>query len=169
MAIEPIKRLFLIAPAERREPILAELQKLGVVQIEDISSNNEAQDEAEVFDWSLVKPHILPERRNIQKQYDSVVNAIRFLRNFIPDRLDYLSIFEKAPDIVSAEDEQKILREYAYEKVMEDLREQDGRLKNLHAKKLSAMTRRDNLLPWKDLDVPLNYFCKTSHVVIRAL
>lgn len=169
MAIEPIKRLFLIAPAEHREPILAVLQKLGVVQIEDISSNGEAQEEAETFDWSRVKPHILPERRNIQKHYDSVVNAIRFLRTFIPERLDYLSILEKAPDTVSTDEERKILQEYDYERVLEDLREQDSLLKNLHAKKLSAITRRDHLLPWKDLDVPLNYFCKTTHVVIRAL
>ncbi|MCX7000896.1 MAG: V-type ATP synthase subunit I [Candidatus Sumerlaeota bacterium] len=169
MTVEKIKKMFVIAPLEHRESILAALQRLGVVQIVDICPEDESGHvEENAFDWSRVKQQNIPERRHIEKAYESVVSSIRFMDNYIPERTGY-ELLKKGPETVMAEEADKILREFDFEKFVTELNNIEGQVKNLHAKRLTLLTRRENLLPWADLPVPLSYFCRTNHVIIRAL
>ena len=169
MTVEKIKKMFVIAPLEHRESILATLQSLGVVQIVDIFLGGESgRAEEDAFDWGRIKRQNIPERRHIEKAYESVVSSIRFLNNYIPERTGY-ELLKKGPDNVTAEEAEKILSEFNFEEFILELNNIEGQVKNLHAKRLTHLTRRENLLPWADMPVPLSYFCRTNHVIIRAL
>ncbi len=183
MAVEKIKKLLVIAYSDHREALLESLHKLGVVQIEDIRGNNTSsvsakssnesanvspEKDADDFDWEKLKPPLLPERRTIEKAYETILSAIEFLHQYIPKRSGF-ELLREGPETVTAEEEKHILEGFNYEKIVEGVKELEGHIKSFHAKRLTLHTRRGYLLPWVGIGVPMDKFRQTEHTRILAL
>lgn len=179
MTIERIKKIFIISTDENREEILFSLQRLGAVQVEDIirskgvnsedtAENANLDENKEEFDWSRFASDVLPERRAMEKTLEKIEQSITFLHKYIPQKPKIKQLLE-GPESVSPDDRKKILLEFNHDAFTKKIDHLEGRLKDLHAKKLHLQQRKDYLIPWIDLNVPMNYFCQTEHVNIRAV
>lgn len=165
MAIEKIKKIYLIASMHHREALLETIQRLGVVQVMDLDVDME-NDARENFCRDDV--NLASERRATEKLFNEVFNAITFLEQYLPPRSG-LALLTRGPDTVSGEREKRILEEFDFEGFIRELKDIESHVKKLHVKKMSLENRREYLVPWRNLDVPLSYFCRTEHTRIRAL
>ena len=178
MAIEKIKKLFIISNNIHRDALLEALQNLGAVQIEDLGAGTEkgedSQQKAADLDPDQIRilsqgeAGLLPERRTLEKGYNDVLNALLFLKQYIPERSGW-ELLRKGPDSITMEEQKRILAAFDFEHAISHLHDSESQVKRLHARRLTLENRRENLSPWKNLDLPLSYLCRTNHVIIRAL
>ncbi|MBN1899914.1 V-type ATP synthase subunit I [Candidatus Sumerlaeota bacterium] len=165
MTIEKINKIYLIAPKSHRDTIMEHIQNLGMVQITDmdVDEENKARDIFSRGDMASVT-----ERRTKENLFNQVINAIAFLEQYIPPRSG-LSLLTRGPLSISRELENKVLDEFDFRNFILELKDRESRIKKLHVKKMSLENRREHLVPWKELDIPMSYFCRTKHTRIRAL
>jgi|GEM_PF-150857 len=179
MAIAKVKKLYVLSHTEHRDSILEAVQDLGVVQVEDlVNSIERLSDESrqqpgisavgQAMLFGKGEETLLPQRRTTQKTFDRLCSSIEFLQHYIPARKG-LRLLREGPETVTPEEETRLLSEFEYESIVQELSELESQVKKNHARKLNLENRRENLRPWKNLDVPLSYFCRTEHTRIRAL
>jgi len=174
---ERFQKLYIISFHDYRETILESLQSQGVVQIEDVGIGDKDQRSPQI-PTDLDSRHVrilhsreallLPERRTLEKLHNDILGAISFLRQYIPERSGW-DLLRHGPDSVTRETHDRILSEFDYDRCIHELRDMESQIKKLHARGLTLENRKDNLVPWKGLDMPLSHFCRTEHVIIRAL
>jgi len=190
MSVEKIKKFYIISHADHRELLLETLQKMGVAQIDELGENGETgsppgrekdktpadpdrTDQAHEaiepdFDWDRVRRPLLTERRNVEKACEEIASAIEFLRRYIPERQG-MDLLRYGPETITPGQEEELRRGFDHDGFREELEELEGEVKRLHARRLTLKKRRENLLPWIRLEVPLHYFCKTKHTRIRSI
>ncbi len=186
MSIEKIHKLFLIAPESRRAAILEILQKKGVVQIQDISGRSgESADEVKPAhaklaspddpgrkdgepDWDALRCPSLPDRRTLEKTYENIVSSIEFIKPYVPMRSGF-ELLSKGPETVTPDKWREILEAFDHEAMLSRIRQAEDEIKSIHTHRVGLETRREHLLPWVGIGVPVDMFSRTTHVVIKAI
>ncbi|HHY92955.1 MAG TPA: V-type ATP synthase subunit I [Firmicutes bacterium] len=152
MAVAEMKKVLLVAHREDREPLVRVLQRLGVLQVEDLLEEQAALGEA--LDLERDEPG--EEAARLDARLAELKFCLDFLQRVAPERTTFIQQFAGTKVFLKESE----FRHYLEDKdrvaeVYRALRAIDDELTKLR----NEETRRHNLLsqlePWLALDVPL--------------
>ncbi len=149
MALAKIKRLELVAPKENQELILSRLQRLGVVEIEQLGQDHE-------YPGGISSQAVGSEAG----AWDELLGKLKYV-------LDFLGTFREKPSSLLAQlsssklpithqefqlDEATVQKLQALYRECRDL---EAKLPELQRKEAELLEQVAQLAPWQELDVPL--------------
>ncbi|MFC1479216.1 V-type ATP synthase subunit I [Planctomycetota bacterium] len=156
MAIVEFKRIDITAHISIKKEIIGYLQEIGCVEI--IAS--EEADENLEYGESKLETHIQASRNTMQ----DIENAIRILEPYVPAE-PFLKRIQNEPETVAESDYQNIVKDRLriYKRIEE--------CNALHEKRLQiekqiekALREKEDIIPWKELEVPLDSLNAFTHV-----
>lgn len=156
MAIVKMKKIRVMAMASEREELLSQLLRLGCVEI------SEPNDKLSDPEWAAIVRRgtsRLPESKSEATDVNTALSALKKYAE-LKD-----GMFIKRQPIT----EQEFLGEKTRERAQSAstrIAEQLQELSRLQSEKNRLLTRQAGLLPWKDLDMPLETK-DTAHVIFR--
>lgn len=145
MAIEKMKKLRLMAVRSQKEELLRELMILGCVQI------TEPEEEMADPAISAVVKRESSELMRYRAQFASLTHAVELLGKYAPKKSGLLA----ARPLVEQDD---FLSDAGLEKVQElaaEIEAGDDRIKRINAEQSRERGVIESLLPWQELDLPL--------------
>ncbi len=153
MAIAKIKKVEIIGLQKDRDRLLSLLQKLGCLQLVDISASPQNK-----------KAALGGENRDIN---GSVINllemeeAISYLDTF-KEEAGFFSGMVKIKPQIYQQDLNEVLTNFDYRSLLGELTASRNHLKNLQQHKEKLLQEKLLLSPWKQLTVPLDQLCDTA-------
>jgi len=146
MSIVKMKRLRLIGMRDQREELLRLLQHMGCVEI------SEPEDRREDPEWSaLTRPDPAPLNR-AREARTSVESALNTLKKYAPKQRE--SLFKGRPVLT----EGQLFDDGAYQQALADagaLNALEGSIGALYAEQSKLRAQKLSLIPWLELDLPL--------------
>lgn len=147
MSILKMERINIYALRKYRKGILEELQRRGVVQVEDLS----------LEDSAFYKEKTSQKQAVFMKNSAVAENALSILNSYVPEKSSMLSMFKGRDPItvenyyLNIEDREKVMSTaysiISYEKNIADNKAEIIRLSS----------QIDTLLPWKDFDISMRF------------
>ena len=149
MALAKIKRLELVAPKENQELILSRLQRLGVVEIEQLGQDDE-------YPGGISSQAVGSEAG----AWDELLGKLKYV-------LDFLGTFREKPSSLLAQisssklpithqefqlDEATVQKLQALYRECRDL---EAKLPELQRNEAELLEQKSQLAPWQELDLPL--------------
>lgn len=167
MAIAKMKKVYLIGHQEEKEKTLGILQQMAVVEISDIHAK-EAFKEA----WAeLVEGD--QDQESLQR-LESRLTEVRFVLDFLnrhfPIKKNILeSLGGEKKAITSPEFKVRAAEEWSpvAGAVYSELRKVDEQLMALRNEETRLQNLKTQLLPWQNLDIPLEDIYATAHVIME--
>jgi len=153
MAIVQMKKLRLLVVKNQRRALLRDLQRLGCVEIGEPAEALSAQS-------SLMRCESdLAELRARRARFS---DSIRLLEKYAPEKAPLL---QAKPEISTDEllDEAELAQGSTVCEAVSDL---DGRIRADYQEEMACRFRREVLLPWKDLEIPIDS-TGTERVAVR--
>ena len=145
MAIVKMKRLRLAAMKQDREELLELLQRMGCVEIDEPSPDNDDPC------WAALKR---PEGDGLsaaREQHNAAEKALEVLKKYAPEKKGMLT---PKPELAAEQLLRADGREQAVEQT-ETINELDRRMAAIHAETAKKQTELMTLAPWLEMDLPL--------------
>lgn len=142
-----MQKIRLVGHEAERDRVLTTLQKLGVVQISDLTNKNEGSRLG-----FRPKP---PTTNDVELKLAELRYALEFLARYETEKKGFIQSFFNLKDLIRPEEIEKIAQEYDYRALCQRVRELDQEVIALRAERAQLETRRAELLPWRDLPIPL--------------
>ena len=163
MAIVKMKHLRLVAMAENREEMLRLLQRMGCVEVDEASLEEEGADEALVQQLNDQLQRLdaqgLSQAREEQSQAE---RALGVLKRSAPAKGNFLA---PKPEV----GEQELFNEASVQQArscVAEINQMDARLNAIHSEEGKLAAQRLALAPWLGLDLPLETG-STSQVTVQ--
>lgn len=149
MAVVEMQRISLCGLNKDREEILARLQALGVVQIEFRKSDAKKLKKYRAADTS-------DQRQEFERQIQHAESALEILDRYAPEQTSLLdSLAGKALIRKNEMEEVEKTRGQCME-TAEDLIDSEKRISEYRSEIARLQNQRESLLPWMNLDIPMN-------------
>lgn len=142
-----MQKIRLVGHEAERDRVLTTLQELGVVQISDLTNKNEGSQLG-----FRPKP---PTTNDVELKLAELRYALEFLARYETEKKGFIQSFFNLKDLIRPEEIEKIAQEYDYRALCQRVRELDQEVIALRAERAQLETRRAELLPWRDLPIPL--------------
>jgi len=142
-----MQKIRLVGHEAERDRVLTTLQELGVVQISDLTNKNEGSRLG-----FRPKP---PTTNDVELKLAELRYALEFLARYETEKKGFIQSFFNLKDLIRPEEIEKIAQEYDYRALCQRVREFDQEVIALRAERAQLETRRAELLPWRDLPIPL--------------
>jgi V/A-type H+-transporting ATPase subunit I len=147
MSLAKMQKIRLVGHEAERDRVLTTLQELGVVQISDLTNKNEGSRLG-----FRPKP---PTTNDVELKLAELRYALEFLARYETEKKGFIQSFFNLKDLIRPEEIEKIAQEYDYRALCQRVRELDQEVIALRAERAQLETRRAELLPWRDLPIPL--------------
>jgi V/A-type H+-transporting ATPase subunit I len=147
MSLAKMQKIRLVGHEAERDRVLTTLQELGVVQISDLTNKNEGSQLG-----FRPKP---PTTNDVELKLAELRYALEFLARYETEKKGFIQSFFNLKDLIRPEEIEKIAQEYDYRALCQRVRELDQEVIALRAERAQLETRRAELLPWRDLPIPL--------------
>ena len=147
MAVLEMQKIHICAWKSNRRKILEELQKRGVVQIEDGGS------EDEVFR----KTDTASVRAESERLSQNAADALRVLERYAPEKKGLLSSLEGKRELTQGQYQEGEERCEKTNEVIRRILSLEKGIAEENAARTRAQTSMETLRPWLGLDVPMNY------------
>ncbi|MDW7652070.1 MAG: V-type ATP synthase subunit I [Bacillota bacterium] len=167
MAIAKMEKLYLIAHQCEKDKVLEIVQQCGAIEIRDI----QAEDTIDEDDWSelVVRDSAQEELHALEAVLTDVRFAIDFLNRYYPAKKSMLDALGgnrtpmTADEFAAGKDQwAEVARE-----VSDALRKVDERLMSLRNEETRLLNLKAQLVPWSNVDVPLNEVRSSEFVNIE--
>lgn len=144
MAVATLKRIEILGHLSERDAVLELLQRQGQVELIDL---RERSDEYTKLSFALQDVR--------HEEVTQSVEKLEWLKTFL-DATDgnKTSPFAARP-VLRRQELLDILQNFRFEMLYKRCREIDASLKNIEKKRIELESKRMELLPWMDLDIPL--------------
>jgi V/A-type H+-transporting ATPase subunit I len=149
-----MQKIRLVGHDTERERVLTTLQELGVVQISDLTNKNEQS-------LSGFRPKT-PQTNELEAKLADLRYALDFLARYDTEKKGFIQGFFNLKELIRPEEIERIAREYDYRALCQRVRELDQKGIALHGERAQLETRRAELLPWRDLPIPLEKLRSTQ-------
>ncbi|MCX8103734.1 MAG: V-type ATP synthase subunit I [Candidatus Bipolaricaulota bacterium] len=140
-----MQKIRLVGHESERDRVLTTLQELGVLQISDLTNRSE---------HAFFRPKT-PATSEIETKLADLRYVLDFLARYDTQKKGFIQSFFNLKDLIRPEEIARIAREYDYRAVCQRVRELDQEGIALRAERAHLETRRTELLPWRDLTVPI--------------
>ncbi len=154
MSLAQMQKIRLVGHDTERERVLTTLQGLGVVQISDLTSKNEQS-----LSGFRPKP---PPTNQIESKLADLRYALDFLARYDTEKKGFIQGFFNLKELIRPEEIERIAREYDYRALCQRVRDLDQESIALQAERAQLEARRTELLPWRDLPIPLEKLRSTQ-------
>ena len=155
MAISKVNKFYIFAHLAIKDPLLKELQKIGLVEIIDIEKKT-------LFhDWSNIVEY---ENGNVSIELSKVRYCIDFLSNYQKEEKKGFNSFFHSKEIVDYNRFINITKELDYETLYQQCKELDSELNNLNLRKNKLITIEKELIGWQELDLDLSKISRLKYV-----
>lgn len=147
MSILKMERINIYALRKYRKGILEELQRRGVVQVEDLSLEDNA----------FYKEKTSQKQAVFMKNSATAENALSILNSYVPEKTSMLSMF-KGRDLITVDNYYSNIENR--DNVMSTAYSIIGYEKNISDNKAEIIrlsSQIDTLLPWKDFDIAMRF------------
>jgi V/A-type H+-transporting ATPase subunit I len=148
MAIEKMKKLRLMAVRSQKEALMRDMMLLGCVQITE-----PGQDEMSDPDISAVVKREGSELTRYKSQYASLCHAVELLDKYAPAKTSFLS---PKPEVECG----RFLETGSLDATLQlaaGIEDAEERIKRIAAEESRQRGVIESLLPWQELDLPLEY------------
>ncbi|MDY5577854.1 MAG: V-type ATP synthase subunit I [Lachnospiraceae bacterium] len=146
MSVLEMQKIHLCAMKKNRKYILEMLQAMGVVEV--ISE----QEDTEGFE----KMDTSAQKSQFEKTAALVDQALEYLQKYVPEKKGMLSSLA-GRDIVDFKTFDDAMKEKSlYLSVANEIVQLEKKIAENHANILKMNTKIDNILPWMDMDIPMN-------------
>lgn len=148
-----MQKVRLIGHETERDRVLTTLQELGVLQISDLTNKNE---------HSLLGFRPKTSTTNdIEAKLADLRYTLEFLARYDTEQKGFIQSFFNLKDLIRPEEIAAIAREYDYRAVCQQAHQLDQESIELRSERAQLETRRAELLPWRDLPIPLEQLRST--------
>lgn len=154
MSLAKMQKIRLIGHDTERDRVLTTLQELGVVQISDLTNKNEQT-------LSGFRPKT-PSTNELEAKLADLRYALDFLARYDTEKKGFIESFFNLKELIYPEELERIAREYDYRALCQRVRELDQEGIALRAERAQLETRRAELLPWRELPIPLEKLRSTQ-------
>lgn len=160
MAVLQMQRLSICAMKKDRKAILEELQRLGVMEIE----NSVTEDEA------LQRMNTLEACQAFDKNAQLADHALEVLQEYAPEKSSMFSSLEGKALLGKAEYDKVAQEKETIIKTAKELVSLQKQIAEKKAELVKRETKIEALAPWMDLDVPMNYMgTEKTELLIGAM
>ena len=147
MAKVKMQKINLYALRKNRKAIMEELQRLGVVQIEDMK----------LADSIFTKQNTAQSRRVFEKSSDTATQAADILNSYIPEKKSLLSTFE-GRQTISVEDYYNfVAHDNEIMNVAYDINALQKEISDKKADIIRLETQKESLSVWEKLDISVRF------------
>lgn len=154
MSLAKMQKIRIIGHDTERDRVLTTLQELGVVQISDITNKNEQ---------SLLgfrpKP---PLTNDLEAKLADLRYALDVLARYDTEKKGFIQSFFNLKELIRPQELEKIAREYDARALCQRVRELDHEIVAVRAERAQLETRRAELLPWRELPIPIEKLRSTQ-------
>ncbi len=142
-----MQKVRLLGHESERDRVLTVLQDLGVLQIVDLTSKK-----GQALPGFRPKA---PTTNDIEAKLADLRYTLEFLARYDTEKKGFIQSFFNLKDLIRPEEIEQIARTYDYRTVCQRARELDQESIELRAERAQLETRRAELLPWRDLTIPI--------------
>lgn len=146
MAVLQMQKISICALKKDRKAILEKLQSLGVLEIQ-----------SEVEDDSFQKMDTVSGRQSFEKMAYTAEQGLDILGQYVPEKTSMLSSLEGKKVVERKQLDEIISRRKELVEVARHLDEWRKNIAENQAKILKVENQIEGLMPWMQLDVPMNY------------
>jgi V/A-type H+-transporting ATPase subunit I len=154
MSLAKMQKIRLVGHDAERERVLTTLQGLGVVQISDLTNKN-----GQSLSGFRPKP---PSTNEIESKLADLRYALEFLARYDTEKKGFIQGFFNLKELIRPEEIERIAREYDYRALCQRVRDLDQEGIALQAERAQLEARRAELLPWRDLPIPVEKLRSTQ-------
>ncbi|MCL6642904.1 MAG: V-type ATP synthase subunit I [Candidatus Bipolaricaulota bacterium] len=154
MSLAKMQKIRLVGHDTERERVLTTLQELGVVQISDLTTKNEQS-------LSGFRPKT-PPTNEIESKLADLRYALDFLARYDTEKKGFIQGFFNLKELIRPEEIERIARAYDYRALCQRVRDLDQENIALHGERVQLEARRAELLPWRDLPIPVEKLRSTQ-------
>ncbi len=149
-----MQKVRLIGHESERERVLTILQDLGVLQIADLTNKKEQ-----------ALPGFSPKTplaQDLEAKLADLRYTLDFLARYDTEKKGFIQSFFNLKDLIGAEEIERIAREYDYRPIWQQARELDQESIELKAERAHLEARQTELLPWRELPLPVEQWRSTT-------
>ena len=145
MAISQISKFHIFAHLSIREPLIAELQKLGCMEITQI------EEEVEFRNWKSMEEDA--NNNGIARKLNNVKFCIDLLSNYGNDRKKGLNSLFTSKKVYHYAELVKIAEQFDYENLFTQCKSSDNELNHLKLEENRLVTAKFEIQKWQDLEL----------------
>ena len=149
-----MQKVRLIGHESERERVLTVLQELGVLQIADLTNKKE-----QTLPGFRPKP---PQANDVEAKLADLRYTLDFLARYDTEKKGFIQSFFNLKELIRPEDLVRIAHEYDYRPIYQQARQLDQESAELKAERAQLEARKADLLPWRELALPLEQWRSTS-------
>jgi len=160
MAISKIEKIQILAHNEIRRALIEDLQRFGVVEIADL---REVSGETESSEEPLIKT---------DKEIETILSDIGFCLSFIDKYCPAPGVLEKLKEgklVINSEELGQLIKSFSIQDCYKECRELEQQFHNITLEQTHLMSLREQMEPWKKIQVPLNQLQSTPDVNIKPI
>lgn len=154
MSLARMQKVRLIGHESERERVLTVLQELGVLQIVDLTNKKEQS-----LPGLRPKP---PQANDVETKLAELRYTLDFLARYDTEKKGFIQSFFNLKELIRPEDLAKIAHDYDYRSTYQRARQLDQESAELKAERAHLEARKTELLPWRDLALPVEQWRSTS-------
>lgn len=164
MAIVDMRKMHLLGLKKEQDKILSRLQEIGAVEIIDIAGLEE--DESKVQE-STFHQKMIKELSLLDSKISKLMFGIEFLEPFVKKEINPI-IYGK-PKVSKKDLDMLLSREEHILSILDTISELDQQLSQLKGEESKIKNRIEQLIPWKDMDIPLQQLGPTEKSVFMPV
>jgi len=161
MAIEKIKKVYLLGYKDIESEVISLLQDLEVVEISELLPEYKVHSESSL----RREPSEKIENKELAEKLEQLDYLINLLGKFVP-RKGFLETTAKERIALSKKELQEIVNTYNLAKVYHDCKALEKKLDESKIRRNKLESERHQILPWLPLKAKLNQFISTKKVKI---
>lgn len=146
MSVLEMQKINLCAMKKNRKYILEAIQAIGMIQV---ISEQETMDGFEKMDTSAQKSQF-------EKTSATIDQALEILQKYAPEKKGMLASLAGREFIDFKTFDKAMKEKNLYLSVANEIVQLEKKMAENHANILKMNTKIDNILPWKDMDIPMN-------------
>jgi len=161
MALARMQKIRLIGHDSAREEVVSVLQDLGVLQIADLTAKNPGLDTAFLSAKQA-------QTEELEQKLNEIQYVLDFIARFEQAKKSLLESFVNPKATITEEALKKIVDTYDHTSVYEGARALDAELATIRSELSKLEAQRNELLPWADVNVPIEQMRSTPLVAFVA-
>lgn len=153
MSLARMQKVRLVGHESERDRALTVLQDLGVLQISDLTNTQTL---------SGFRPKALPSDNAIESRLAELRYVLEFLSRYDTDKPGFIQSFFNLKRPARPGEIEQIARTYDYQACYQQARQLDAESIELRSERAQLETRRTELLPWRELPIPVEELRATA-------
>lgn len=160
MAVLAMKKIHICAMKKDRKAVLEKLQSMGAVEVKTDGEENEV----------FKKINTTSQRSKYEKRVQSADQALEILQQYAPEKTSLFSSLAGKQDVDDDKMDEIIANRSKYNQVVKKIHDTNKEIANCNASIAKYELAIEGLMPWRNMDIPINTTgTKSTDVLIGSM